>query len=898
MKYDVYLLNYNNYYNRQVKKLNTIAEYISASNGYFLNEAVQNINFAFGDGLNSELIINQTYVNKQPDYVIIEERDHEAGVEGKFSRWFIIDSNLTRGGQYHFTIKRDICADYNNLFLNSTYFLERGYVNSSNNLIFNDEEQKYSQIKKSQLELRDETYGPWIIGYIPRKINGEPDSPGYSNPDRTIKGVATAATEDITVANITQESWYQYTTNYVASDADIAIPYALLSFIPVVCTGGTSNIYGRYFYEIDLKNMRATNDPLTKPPYGNRPNNVAYPYLGDQYPEDKWANPATGFFMKMDATQSQFNTYKSNLGWYLTNQLNAYNGIQVNGNVYLNTWCSNMANNGLAYSQMMSQLKSDLPVNLDNATVDYINNNLRGKSIKDTATGKKYTILVEEVEEFEKLTISSTLNTRIRFLMPSGGSTQFGTTTKTVEDSTVKNNNLQITYHVMKYKIKLQEAYGVQTILPKDDTSNANFRQHLEDAPYDMFAIPYSDRLVIKTGVNTTLIPNTKAGMAIANGFVTTLGDAMVYDIQVLPYCPVRQFIKSDGSFDITAANSTQVQPIVDSANTDTILNYVFYCSSSQMENIKLLNKDDNLNPYSIVIENYKESVNLDMYRLCSPNFASIFEFSPAKNDGVEYFEFSASYKPYNPYIKVKPHFNRLYGTNDRDARGLILQGDFSIPTMSSAWANYELQNKNYLNTFNREIQSLELQNEVAGVNDVWKALSGTIQGAASGAMAGGITAGPYGAIAGAVVGGVSSAIGGGVDIYNNARLRNDALDKANDLFKYNLQNIKALPYSIRNVGCLTADNLLVPLLEYYSASDEEKDAFNKKIQYYGMSVNKVCKIIDFINANEESFVKGYLIRLNPVNGVNEEVDNHLAEAISEEISKGLYIDISVIDGG
>ena len=887
MKYNIYLLSYNNYYNRQVKKeFTTIAQYINA--GYQVGLSILNHNFEFKDGINSELIVNQAFVDGEPDYVLIAERN-EDGTNGDFSRWFIIDSDKIRGNQYKFTVRRDIAVDHNNLLLNSTYFIERGWVNNSSDLIFNDEGQKYSQIKKSQLELRDETYGPWIIGYIPRKVNGEPGSSGYSNVDRTIKGVATAATEDITVANITQESWYQYTTNYVASDADIALPYALLAYVPAKNTGGSGTSYMRYFFEIDLVNRRATNDPLTKPPYGNRPNGVSYPYMGDQYPEDRWANPATGLFFKEGATQSSYNQAVSDLGWYFTNALNAWNGIQVNGNLYLNKWCNNMSNNGLAYAQMIQALKADLPVNLDNATVDYINNNLKGKSIKDNATGKKYTILVEEVEEFEKLTISSTLNARIRFLMPSSVSSQFGTTTKTVEDSTLKNNNLQITYHVKKYKIKLQEAYGVQTTLPKDDTSNANFRQHLEDAPYDMFAIPYSERLVIKTGSNTTLIPNIKAGMAIANGFVTTLGDAMVYDIQVLPYCPVRQFIKSDGSFDITAANATQVQPIVDSANTDTILNYVFYCSSSQMENIKLLNKDDNLNPYSITIENYKESVNLDMYRLCSPNFASIFEFSPAKNDGVEYFEFSASYKPYNPYIKIKPHFNRLYGTNDRDARGLILQGDFSIPTMSSAWANYELQNKNYLNTFNREIASLELQNEVGQMEDVWKAIAGTFQGAASGAVAGGMAGGGYGAIAGAVVGGVTSAVSGGVDIYNNARLRNDAIDKAKDLFRYNLQNIKALPYSIRNVGCLTADNVLVPLLEYYSASDEEKDAFNKKMQYYGMSINKVGKIIDFINASEETFIQGYLLRLLPT-AETEEADNHLAEELSMEVQKGLYI--------
>lgn len=878
MKYCVYLLNYNNYYNRQVKKqYNTIQGYLDG--GFQVGQTIPDVNFEFQDGIMSKILINQAFVTTQPDYILIEDKstrttnlDNTVN-EGTFSRWFIIDSNLIRGNQYEFTVRRDICVDYFDLMMNSTYFIQRGYVNNSNDLIFNDEGQKYSQIKKSQLELRDETYGPWIVGYIPR-VTGK-------SSDFTIKGIATSNTEDITVNNITQESWYQYTTNYVASDEGVSLPYTLLAYIPAINTGGTSNSYERYFMEIDLVHKTATNDPLYKPGHTYRPNNVAYPYMGDQYPEDQWANPTTGFFWK-DCTSSQYNSYKSDYGWYFTNALVAWNGIQVNGNLYLNKWCSNMSDNGLAYAQMMSQLRNDLPVSLDTSTVNYINNNLRGKSIKDLATGKKYTILVEEIDEMEKLTISSTLNTRIRFLMPSSVSSQFGTTTKTVDDSTCKNNNLQVVYHVKKYKIKLEEAYGVQTDLPRDDASNGTiYRQHLEDAPYDMFAIPYTDRLTIKDG-NNTLIPNTKAGMAIASAFITSLGDKSVYDVQILPYCPVRHFIKSNYTFDITSADNTQVRPIVDSANTETVLNYVFYCSSSQMEDIKLLNPNNNYLPYVVEIDNLKKSSNLDMWRLCSPNFASMFEFNAAKNNGVSYFEFSANYKPYNPYIKVKPHFNRLYGINDKDARGLILQGDFSIPTMSSAWTNFELQNKNYLNTFNREIESLELQNNIQGTEDVWKAMSGTVTGAASGALAGGV----YGAVAGGVV----SAIGGGVDIYNNAKLRNDAIDKAKDLFNYNLQNIKALPHTIRNVGCLTADNILVPLLEYYSASDDEIDAFNKKMTYYGMSVNKVGMIIDYINPDGETFIQGYLLRLLSPNGVNEEADNHLAEELSNEISKGVYI--------
>lgn len=881
MKYKIYLLSYNNYNNRQVKKLNTISDYV---NGGYVLTTFETANFEYKDGISSSLIVNKKFVNLQPDYILVEDiesrivdnsTDPATVSEGQFSRWFIIDSDLIRGNQYKFDVRRDIWVDHFDLAMNSTYFIERGYVSDNNDLIFNNEGQSFSQIKKQQVELRDETLGPWIVGYIARK-RGE----NGATEDVTIKGIATSNTEDMTVPDITQEDWYQYTQNYVASDSGISLPYTLLAYIPAKHQGSSATSYQRIFYEIDLLNKVGTNDDLYRPGHNYRPNGVSYP-------ADSWYTYTNGVRAD-DRTSSQYNSDKNTYGWYLENQINAYNGIQVNDYQYLINWCNNMRDNALAYSQMMTELKSGL--NLNSSAVDYINNNLKGKSIKDVATGKKYTILVEEVEEMEKLTISNNLNDKIRFLMPTLIVTQFGNMIKYVDSSSVQNNNLQIVYHIKKYKIKLQEAYGVQTVLPRDDASNGTiYRTHLEDAPYDMFAIPYTDQLTIKEG-NNTLIPNVKAGMAIASAFVTQLGDQAVYDIQLLPYCPVRHFIKSDYTFDITTADTTQVRPIVDSANTSTVLSYIFYCSSSQQENIKLLDAKNNFIPYSIAIDNLKRSANVDMHRLCSPNFASMFEFNAAKNGGVEYFEFSFNYKPYIPYVKIKPHFNRLYGINDKDARGLILQGDFSIPTMSSAWSNYELQNKNYMNAFNREIESLELQKDIAGTQDVWKALSGTVQGAASGAIAGGMTAGPYGAIAGAVVGGVTSAIGGGVDIYNNARLRNDALDKAKDLFRYNMENIKALPHTIRNVGCLTADNLLVPLLEYYSASDSEIDAFNKKMKYYGMTIMKVGMIVEYINPEEETFVQGYLLRLNPPTGVNTEADNHLAEELGNEIQKGLYI--------
>ena len=48
--------------------------------------------------------------------------------------------------------------------------------------------------------------------------------------------------------------------------------------------------------------------------------------------------------------------------------------------------------------------------------------------------------------------------------------------------------------------------------------------------------------------------------------------------------------------------------------------------------------------------------------------FSGEFEFSPAKNGGVEYFNVDYLYRPFSPYIHVTPNFGGLYGKDFNDA--------------------------------------------------------------------------------------------------------------------------------------------------------------------------------------------------------------------------------------
>ena len=269
---------------------------------------------------------------------------------------------------------------------------------------------------------------------------------------------------------------------------------------------------------------------------------------------------------------------------------------------------------------------------------------------------------------------------------------------------------------------------------------------------------------------------------------------------------------------------------------------------------------------------------------MCSPNYNGVFEFSPAKNDGVNFFNVDCTYLPYNPYIHINPDFKSLYGNDYNDSRGLNVGGDFSLPAISDAWANYQLSNKNYQQIFDRQIQNMEVNNSVQKEREVVGAVAGTLGGIAAGASAGKYVGGIGGGIVGGIVGGIASGLAGAEDIRLNDKLRNEALDYSKDMFGYQLGNIKALPNSLSKTSAFTANNKIFPFLEFYSCTDEEKEAFANKLKYNGMTVMRIGKIKDFIRL-EQTYIKGQLIRVEDL-----KCDTTYINEIANEINKGVYI--------
>lgn len=414
----------------------------------------------------------------------------------------------------------------------------------------------------------------------------------------------------------------------------------------------------------------------------------------------------------------------------------------------------------------------------------------------------------------------------------------------------------------------------VDAFVRYDITGNTQ-RLITEDAPYNIFAMPFGD-ITIKHG-NKEFINDSLIALNTASAMLANHGD-FIYDIQLLPYCPYQNIV-SDGQ--ITLVSDAQYSLITQEVEGVTVnKSVIIYVPKSKVE----FNINNSIPVGETAIER-KINNECDKWRLASPNYSNFFDFSVEMNYGVDYFNVDCDFKPYTPYIHINPNFKSLYGADYNDPRGLICGGDFSITRVDNEWADYQIQNKNYSAIFDRQIQNMEVQHKAGQISDVAHAIAGTLQGAASGATAGGLLGGGYGAFAGSMLGGAGAAITGIADIRINNMLRSEALDYTKDLYAMQLGNIQALPQTISKVSSFNSNNKIFPVLEYYTATDAEKQALQNKIKYNGMTTMVIDSLANYLNV-AGAYVKGKVIRLDDLDG-----DHHLANEISKEMNMGVFVE-------
>lgn len=826
---NLYIYEYNNYYNRMFKKAgDKLADY---SDYLYYGPVTGVYGFTPGDGVNTTQLIGtnvQPYYDGKGDYLIV----HNPSTNEIDSRWFIVDHNRTRDGQWQLILHRDLVADFYDSVADAPMYIEKAILQDNDDLIYNSEQLNVNQIKKSQELLKDETNSAWLVGYLSAK----PQEPEVTF-DATLNIDYDTAIESI-------EDWDLYPFSNLTSSKHRAITNMTNQSLSMNIFHFNSTKYDKYTFPL-LNVGRAS---FTTLDYGS---GRLSEFIYSDMEEPESAGLSDIIYRKVLDNK---NTIKS-----------------------------------VIETMEVTFLRQD------------VYSKYNGKVIKDLATGKYYNVKVNLLDPFNMVTYITPGSNRDLTLVncfdPTTWSPDPEITIQSFFDRRVERNvnandnyfsGFEFTSYGQEFEVILDE---IKVVVNAGSIPNTT--KVAKDAPYKIFAMPYKldGKFNFKVGDNNYSMSKEQS-MTIMTKLITDYsGSGVLYDAQILPYCPVKKFINELGEFDLNNVSSTSgaspegLDYILVKDADENVNGFIAFCDySSFTAQID----------YSIPVDNIKISNECDKYRLCAPSFNGSFDLNIAKNKGLTGFIVACTYKPYQPYIKVAPIFSGLYGQNFTDPRGLICGGDFGLPMLSDKWSTYEINNKNYLNSFDRQIQNMEITQDIKRKQDYWSVGAGTLSGAASGAFAGAAMSGgnPYAALAGGIVGGATSLAGGLQDIYYNEQLRTEALDYTKDQFNYDLENIQALPYTLSRVSSLTTDNTIYPVLEYYSCTDREKRALAEKIAWNGMTVMAIGKMNDYIgntwaygDITSKGYIKGKLIRLDDINE-----DFHIINALSGELNKGVYI--------
>lgn len=757
-----------------------------------------------------------------PDYLLVYD-----GTE-IVSRWYVIESTRKRLDQYEMKLLRDVIADYYTEVINAPTFIEKATVKYGNPLLFNKEDLAFNQIKSKETLLMDATTSAWIVGYVAKNTEA---------------------------SNIDIQSSIKPVPTYTSWDD---VPFG--SYRGQNLKGNVSQLYFSVFYRA----LYSSGDG------GDYIDRVQFNKFGDttwnEFPEDGQASDYQAF-----QTWNELNKNKA--------------GREQNGRMLANRLSSYYDNHQTDFNNALGYLS-------DSQTAQFLN------TYSTTPTIIK---VGESYYNISRREVSTITDENIGVVGGSGLADVLATACEEagflVYPSQINGTNLRYKASYSVWSLVAESVGAPVNVAYHTSIPAPTQRTRLTDGPYDMFCIPYSissPRFAVVSGGSSFSV-NPEVSMSTAQAIATQLG-SQIYDLQLLPYCPIDAIMPSMfGSINVNLLTEGKDYTWVfkgtgtsDHNNTSIIL----WASSSQFS--RTINRYYDLRPsgtdnaYNIAIKVTEPKVQAmcDSHRLVSPNYNGQFEFNAVMNEGVEFFTVDCTYKPYSPYIRVAPNFKGLYGGDYDDARGLICGGDFSLPIINDQWKQYEINNKNYLNAFNRQIENLEIHQKYQRMSEVIGATVGAIStGTTSGLTAGMISAGnPY-ATAGAAIGGtLASGVAGAIDISINDKLRTEALDFTKDQFGYQLGNIRALPYSLNRVTAFNINNKIFPILEYYTCTEVEKQALRDKITYNGMTVQAIGTVAQYLQ-EEPTYIKGRVIRLEDLGE-----DYHMAVAIAEELYKGVFI--------
>lgn len=830
----LYLLNFNNYYNRQVKGAKyTLEDYME----YVVYGPFTRINFNPADGIATQHVVNTTDSNY--NYLLVVDELGEIA-----SRWFVIQAARTLSGQYQLSLHRDLLVDYFEQATTAKCYIERAMLSVGNPFIFNSENITFNQIKKREILLKDKSQTPWIVGYVANNY--------YETPNITVDG--------------TDGNGYVYAETDQERQPTYSASWRELRAIGRITTGATIN---NQTIKFTCANPNGVNSWVFQQGAGGE---GAYDIAGTNYNTNWYCSGGTSalqafrdafftadeFFVGLSKIKDYVPGYKTNISTY-----KQYAGQALRNTDYIE---GQEATNGPKYFYFnMVQLAQNT------------------ESFKPPVGSEVYNQMRQYIYDIYTSEDLENISSQFYF-----------------NEDTGKTGTFEVSFPCEVYSCSASATpttLNLRADLYGSTDSDKLPKQQLYDAPYTMFATPYDDCIFDMRG-NQTINHQGIAARNIASQISKILGGSgstsYIYDLQLLPYCPLPQLLDDTepghiklSNWNYASDNISLIKYGVDYGEDAGVILWLPQSSFSFT-----IDLEEPINMPTDPIE-AKIDIETKMCRLVSPNYAGAFEFTPMKNGGVSGFEVNCTYKPYQPYIQVNPKFNTgfLYGGDYDDNRGLICGGDFSLPQVSDAWINYQAQNKSYRESFNRQVENMETIHRIEmrqmRTTQWASGASGVIQGATSGALAGSmvpVVGTAIGAATGAAAAAVANVVGASADLKAAEELHNEAKSFAQAQFNYSLQNIQALPTTMSRVSAFDINNKKFVFLEFYEATPDEEQALRDKIKYNSMTVMAIGTVEKYMQ-EEPTYISGQLIRIE-----NLDEDYHLATAIAGELHKGIFI--------
>lgn len=889
MLYNIYTLNYNNYYNRKFKRESSLEDYLS----HRIYKELKGVNFNSADGV-STTITNIPSNFGEFNYAIVCDTD-----DNIISRWFIIDQPMIKEKmQSILMLKRDSVADYLDEVLTSTAYIEKGWVNDDSPLSIVKEPVSLNQIKKGEFPLID-NIGTWKVpsGFIGIYFK-EPSE--YPRID-TLTFAKPAGAETISI-------------NQLATIIGCNVN-TLRSFL----LGGTTNCFGSE-YEDRYQWEQMDGAVVTKAKING---------FGLRFNIGHKLRVFNLYMRGLFSYNLDYTTYQDGEGvgsgiWDKINRANIENTMlynNPNGGKEQGPTILDMVNEikGMSSSFANSNELRNL--------VSYIINNkwdsLTKSQLEQLIQYDGYAVEINgnyHIVTFNRYGNVRTERSLIINELPPNDTQTNDIKNKLISMGSTYGYNLQGNNSVT-LMCNLETWQCISTKVGTNSINGFTLPTGIkvEGEPYQLLMIPYGctyayvelGRTCINGGEieGQTSLDNyderdeamtrlKKYQLALASAIVKELGENCL-DVQLLPYCPVRDYIYGIDEFVSYRSTSNEemqlkYQAIAQFMNMNAIessLGGLIKINGDNMNQATYLFYSK-VNKFSVNIPVSLESKvsrkvesNCNMYRIVSPNYQGHYDFNLATNDNavVSNFIVNCTYKPYQPAIIVQPEYTGLNGTNYKDSRGLVVAGDFSLSQTTTPWINYQLNNKMYDKIFSRDIQNIQFthgQERIQGIaNMIGSSAMSTASSAGAGAMIGGVP----GAIVGGVVGGGSSIAAGAVDLSLMGQRHQEALSYTIDKYNLNLASILAQPNIITKLSALDTTFKIQPVIEFYTCTDEERGLFKNKMQYDGYSLGVVDNISNYVYSDEH-YLKARIIR------ISDDLDNHITTDINNEFNKGLYI--------